>query len=54
MIWKDMNSGVVYRIDEKTGNQIHCNIFGRQIKPVNNKVTGRFNFDGRKAIQLKM
>lgn len=49
-----MTSGRVYRIDEMTGTQVHCDALGRQIKPVNYKATGRFNYDGRRAAQTRM
>ena len=42
-----MDSGKMYRLDEKKGEQVRCNMLGIPIKPFEPRITGRYNFDGR-------
>ena len=43
----------MFRLDEKNGSQIPCNMRGIPIKPFNPKITGRFNYDDRKTAIIK-
>ena len=47
-----MDTGSIYRLEESTGKQIKCNARGTPIRPFNPKITGKFNYDGRRlAVQ---
>ena len=45
-----MDSGKMYRLEEKTGEQVRCNMLGIPIKPFEPRITGRYNYDQRKAL----
>ena len=43
----------MYRVEESTGEQILCNSAGMPIKPFNPKITGKFDYEGRKRAIVK-
>jgi hypothetical protein len=47
-MWKDLDSGLTYILNEATGEQVECDTRGIPVKPFNPKITGRYNFDDRK------
>ena len=53
MMWRNMDSGKTYRIDERTGQSILCDTRGVPIKPFNPKITGRYNYDERQVMVAK-
>ena len=53
MIWQNIDSGKIYRIDANRGEQHLCDSRGVDIKPFNPKITGRYNYDDRKTAVIK-
>ena len=48
-----MDNGTIYRLNERTGEQVVCDSRGIDIKPFNPKITGRYNYDQRKTAIIK-
>ena len=53
MMWTNVDTGKIYRLDEATGEQVICDSRGIPIKPFNPKITGRYNYDDRKKAIAK-
>ena len=53
MVWHNLDNGLIYLINEKTGEQVECDSRGIPIKPFNPKITGRYNYEDRKKAIIK-
>ena len=48
-----MDNGKFYRLNEATGEQVHCDSRGVDVNPFNPKITGKYNYDDRKKVVEK-